>query len=79
MALYSKNDSIKAADNVIESFKQAFYKLADNPSIGSKREDLTNKQVRFWVVYNCYIIYDPLTNPLQILRIISAYRNVESF
>lgn len=75
--LYIASDSVKAAENVIESFEQAFYKLADNPNMGSKREDLTNKPVRFWIVYNYYIIYDPNTNPLQILRIISSYRNIE--
>ncbi len=78
MALYT-NDSIRAADNVLECLEQAFYKLANNPNIGSKREDLTNKPLRFWIVYNYYIIYDPNTSPLQILRIISSYRNIENF
>ena len=77
--LYITNDSIRAADNVLEYLEQAFYKLANNPNIGSKREDLTNKPLRFWIVYNYYIIYDPNTSPLQILRIISSYRNIENF
>jgi len=77
--LYITNDSIRAADNVLECLEQAFYKLANNPNMGSKREDLTNKPLRFWIVYNYYIIYDPNTNPLQILRIISSYRNIENF
>ncbi|HJD55081.1 MAG TPA: type II toxin-antitoxin system RelE/ParE family toxin [Rickettsia endosymbiont of Pyrocoelia pectoralis] len=76
--LYIANDSVAAAENVIENFEKAFYKLADNPNMGSKREDLTNKPVRFWIVYNYYIIYDPNTSPLQILRVISSYRNIEN-
>ncbi|MFY9589217.1 type II toxin-antitoxin system RelE/ParE family toxin [Rickettsia endosymbiont of Halotydeus destructor] len=69
---------MKFAEEVIEQFEQAFFKLVTNPNIGSKREDLTNKPVRFWIVYSYYIIYDPTTNPLQILRIISSYRNIEN-
>ncbi|GAA5251944.1 hypothetical protein KNCP2_02320 [Candidatus Rickettsia kedanie] len=59
--------------------EQAFDKLANNPNMGSKREDLTNKPLRFWIVYNYYIIYAPNTSPLQILRIISLYCNIENF
>jgi plasmid stabilization system protein ParE len=60
--LYITNDSIRAADNVLEYLEQAFYKLANNPNIGSKREDLTNKPLRFWIVYNYYIIYEFINN-----------------
>lgn len=68
-------DNITAADNVIESFEQAFFKLTTNPNMGSIRKDLTDKSVRFWIVFSYYIIYTP-TNPLQILRVISSYRDI---
>lgn len=76
--LHIARDNITAADNVIESFEKAFFRLVSNPNIGSIREDLTDKAVRFWVVYSYYIIYDPDTNPLQILRVVSSYRNISN-
>nr|WP_232279143.1 hypothetical protein [Rickettsia akari] len=41
------NDSIRAADDVLECLEQAFDKLAHNPNIGSEREDLTNNTCAF--------------------------------
>jgi plasmid stabilization system protein ParE len=76
--LYIAEDNIKAAEKTISLFEQAFVKLANNPYIGSKREDLTDKSVRFWIVQSYYIIYSQDSNPLQILRIISAYRDIKN-
>lgn len=50
--------------------------LARNPELGHIRRDLTSKLVRFWPVYSYLIIYDPATQPLEIVRILSGYRDV---
>ncbi|MFU7502456.1 MULTISPECIES: type II toxin-antitoxin system RelE/ParE family toxin [unclassified Candidatus Tisiphia] len=76
--LYIAKNNPKAAEKIANLFEQAFFKLAANPDIGSKREDLTDKPVRFWLVYNYYIIYNPKTKPLQILRVISSYRDIKN-
>ncbi|HJD57632.1 type II toxin-antitoxin system RelE/ParE family toxin [Candidatus Tisiphia endosymbiont of Ptychoptera albimana] len=76
--LYIAQGSPKAADKIVNLFEQAFLKLVTNPNIGSKREDLTDKPVRFWLIYSYYIIYNPETKPLQILRIISSYRDIKN-
>jgi plasmid stabilization system protein ParE len=76
--LYIAQDNLKAAEKTVDLFEQAFLKLVANPDIGSKRQDLTDKPVRFWLVYSYYIIYNPKTNPLQILRVISSYRDIKN-
>jgi plasmid stabilization system protein ParE len=76
--LYIACDSVQAAENVVTGFEQAFCKLASSPYIASKREELTATPVRFWIVHNYYIIYNPDTSPLQILRIISSYQDIKT-
>jgi antitoxin ParD1/3/4/toxin ParE1/3/4 len=44
--------------------------------MGHLREDLTDEPVRFWSVYSYVIVYDPETQPLQILRILHGARDV---
>lgn len=50
--------------------------LADSPTIGHTREDLTDELVRFWTVDHYYIIYRPDTSPLEVIAVISGYRDV---
>ena len=57
---------------------QAMEKLALNPHIGHKRDDLTDKPVRFWNVHSYTVIYNPDASPLMVLRIISNYRDIEA-
>jgi antitoxin ParD1/3/4/toxin ParE1/3/4 len=51
-------------------------RLAQSPPIGHLREDLTEEPVRFWSVHSYLIVYDPETQPLQILRILHGARDV---
>ncbi|MBN9344202.1 MAG: hypothetical protein J0H87_07555 [Holosporales bacterium] len=44
--------------------------------MGHKRKDLTNHPVLFWPVYNYLIIYKKDSNPLEVVRILSGYRNL---
>lgn len=69
-------DNLDAADRVEQEIKQAVSMLARNPELGHLRRDLTSKPVRFWPIYSCLIIYDPVTQPLEIVRILSGYRDV---
>lgn len=50
--------------------------LARNPDRGHLRKDLTTKPVRFWSIYSYLIIYDPATRPLEVVRILSGYRDI---
>jgi len=73
--LYIAQDNPSEANKTEEKFYAAFDKLADHPYMGHKREDLTLKPLRFWPVGNYLVIYDPNASPLQIIRILSGYRD----
>jgi plasmid stabilization system protein ParE len=45
------------------------------PGKGHLREDL-GEDLRAWVVYSYLIIYRPAKKPLQVVRVVSGYRDV---
>ena len=53
-------------------------RLADFPQRGHRRADGDDPRYRFWVVYPYLIVYIPDTDPLQVIRIVSGYRNLSS-
>ena len=69
-------DDVDAADRVEREIRRAISMLADNPGLGHFRRDLTSKSVRFWAVYSYLVIYDPDARPLEVVRILSGYRDV---
>jgi antitoxin ParD1/3/4 len=76
---YIAADSMEAADRVENAIYDACAFLAQAPSRGHSRQDLTNLPVRFWTVvrYPKYgIVYDPADMPLKILRILHGARDV---
>jgi hypothetical protein len=49
------------------------------PLAGHIREDLTSLPLRFWLVQpfrNYWVVYDPATKPLQVIRILHPARNI---
>lgn len=69
-------DNLDAADRVEQEIKEAVTLLASQPELGHWRRDLTSKSVRFWCVYPYLTFYDPATRPLEVVRILSGYRDV---
>ena len=65
-----------AAESLLDEFHQAFDRLAQHPDIGHLRSDLTAKPFRFWPVQSYLVIYNSDANPIQILRLLSGYRDV---
>ena len=57
-------------------FEKPVTMLAANPGLGHLRRDLTSKPVRFWPVYSYLVIYDPAARPLEVVCILSGYRDV---
>ncbi len=51
-------------------------RLAEMPGKGHLREDLGDEAIRVWVVYSYLIIYRPEPKPLQVVRVVSGYRDV---
>jgi plasmid stabilization system protein ParE len=75
---YIADDSIEAADRVLDALDNAMVKLAKSPGIGHWREELTDKRHRFFLVYSYLIVYRHETKPLQIIRVLHAARDVQS-
>jgi len=73
---YIARNDVDAADRVEGQIQQAVTKLARNPGLGHIRRDLTSKPVQFWSVYSYLIIYNPEAKPLEVVRILSGYRDV---
>jgi plasmid stabilization system protein ParE len=73
---YIAGDSLGAAAQVLDDIEGAFLLLSGNPGIGHVREDLTDKPVNFWAVHSYLIVFRPQTKPLQIVRVISGYRDI---
>ena len=73
---YIARENLDAADRVEQEIQQAILMLARNPELGHVRRDLTSKPVRFWAVHSYLVIYDPDAQPLEVVRILSGYRDV---
>jgi plasmid stabilization system protein ParE len=76
--LYIARDSVRSADRLEAAIYDAFIRLAKSPLQGHIRQDLTRLELRFWTLpryRNYMIVYDPNTQPLQIIRIINGARN----
>jgi len=73
---YIALDNSLAADRVEIELYAEFERLAHNPNIGHKREDITKKPVRFWSLYSYQIIYDSTEKSARILRVLSGYRDL---
>lgn len=78
---YIAEDNPDAANRVEEAVYDACAFLAQSPAAGRVREDLTVLPVCFWLVQpfrNCWIVYDPQSKPLRIIRILHPARNIAS-
>ena len=69
-------DNLDAAERLLDRFEAAFQRLAEFPRMGSSRPDLIDLPVRFWTLGNYLIIYRAERSPIEIDRVLSAYRNV---
>jgi toxin ParE1/3/4 len=74
---YIAQDSVTAARAALAVIRESFRDLARTPGLGHVREDLTKRQVRFWLVYSYLIIYRPETKPLEILAVLHGKRNLQ--
>ncbi len=74
---YIAADNLEAADRVEEEIFQACLRLVVRPDLGHYRHDLTDKPVRFFPVRGTYlVVYDPATEPLEVIRILHGARDV---
>ena len=75
---YIADDSIDAADKVLDRFVEIFELLGENPDVGHFRDDLTTHPVRFFPVYSYLVIYLADTSPVEVVRILGGAQDIES-
>ncbi len=73
---YIARDDFDAADRVIDAVEEAVNKLVLMPGMGHSRTDLADETLRLWPVFSYLIIYRPQTVPLEIVRVVSGYRDL---
>ena len=71
-----ESNSVETADRIVTELFKGFYKLAEIPNSGHRRADLTSRKVLFYRVFSYLVIYEPASNPLQILGVLHGKRNV---
>ena len=75
---YIAEDNLDSADRLLDKFYETFADIAERPTIGHKREDLTSQNVLFWPIDSYLVIYKPDSSPLQIVAVLHGRRNVKS-
>ena len=75
---YIADDSIEAADRVLAALEKTMQRLAKNSGIGHMREELADRRHRFFLAYTYLIVYRFETQPLQVIRVLLAARDVQS-
>jgi plasmid stabilization system protein ParE len=74
---FISQDSVDAADRVLDDFYESFARLAATPGMGHKREDLTRRDVRFWPIYSYLVIYQLSSRPLLVIAVLHGNRDVK--
>ena len=78
IGLYIARDNPTAADKMINELYEHIHRLAAMPGMGHSREDLAPEPLRFWPVRHYLIIYRPDTKPIEIVRVLSGYRDLQT-
>jgi plasmid stabilization system protein ParE len=77
--IYIADDNPSAADDVENDILAACQRVADRPDLGHFRRDLTDRPLRFFAVRQKYLlVYDPATEPLQVVRILHGSRDANA-
>jgi len=75
---YIATENTQAAYDFVDALYDSFEKLAEHPFMGHVREDLTEYPVRFWTFkWHYLVVYNP-TKPLEIVRVLSGFRDVSN-
>jgi plasmid stabilization system protein ParE len=69
-------DDQTAAARMLEELRSAMQRLAQHPGLGHVRDDLADETLRVWPVHSSLVIYRPESQPLQIVRVLSGYRDI---
>lgn len=67
-------DTVDAADRVLDEIQKAIDMLVRAPLAGHLRPDLSSRPMRFWLVHSYLIAYVP-EQPLLIIGVLHGRRN----
>ena len=71
------SENLVAADALESELLQTCQRLANRPDLGHWRREWTDKPVRFFTVHENYlVVYDPVAEPLEVLRVLHWARDV---
>jgi len=69
--------SVDVADAMLSDLESAMMKLSDRPGIGHRRDDITRRDLRFYLVHRYFVIFRPDSVPLRITRVLHASQNLK--
>jgi len=73
---YIATENLDAADRMIDTLFAAFERLAAMPGLGHRREDLTDRPLRFWTVDTYLVIYRAERTPIEIVAVTHGGRDI---
>jgi plasmid stabilization system protein ParE len=73
---YLAEDNVEAANGTLSALEKTMRKLAKQPGIGHLRDDLADRRHRFFLVYSYLIVYRA-ADPLEVIRVLHAARDVQ--
>ena len=71
---YIAQDSVVAADRLLDDIENALNMLVSNPHAGHHRHDLSSRPLRFWIVRS-YLIAYAAEDPLFVIGILHGRRS----
>lgn len=71
------NSSFDSAERLLKKINQKCSKLANFPSMGRRRDELY-PLLRSFPVDDYLIFYRPIENGIEILRVVSGYRDLDA-
>jgi len=76
---YLSERSPRGAERVRQTVLRAVQRLAEQPGLGHRREDLTARPLKFWSVMGRYtIVYRGDARAIEIVRVFGPGRDIES-
>lgn len=75
---YIARDKPQAAVRFVAGLREKCYLLAANPELGQRRPGFRSGEYRTFSVGNYVIFYRPTREGVEIARVISGYRDMES-
>lgn len=75
--LFVAQNSLESADRLIDEIKEMCRRLAENPRMGRSRDALT-PDLRSFPVGNYLIFYQPLSDGIEVIRVLSGSRDLPS-